>query len=234
MDKTTILLVDDHHVVRQGLRALLEAEPDLSVVGEAADGLEVANLVERLQPNVLVLDLVMPSLNGLEVTRHVRQHFAETRVVILSMYANEAYVLQALRNGADGYVLKDATATELVHAVREAAAGRRYLSPPLSERAIEAYVEKTQTGTLDLYERLTTREREVLQLAAEGHSNPQVAARLTISPRTAETHRANLMRKLGLETQTDLVRYAVRQGLLPADVPLEEQREKRAKPQKKK
>jgi len=234
MDETTVLLVDDHHVVRQGLRALLEAEPDFSVVGEAADGLEVANLVERLKPNVLVLDLMMPSLNGLEVTRHIRQHFAETRVVILSMYANEAYVLQALRNGADGYVVKDATATELVHAVREAAAGRRYLSAPLSENAIEAYVHKAQSATLDFYETLTPREREVLQLAAEGHSNPQVAARLTISPRTAETHRANVMRKLGLKTQTDLVRYAVRQGLLPADMPLEEQREKRAKPQKKK
>jgi DNA-binding NarL/FixJ family response regulator len=234
MGTTTILLVDDHHVVREGLRVLLEAEPDLSVVGEAADGLEVAKLVERLQPNVMVVDLMMPGLNGLEVTRHVRQHFTETRVVILSMYANEAYVLQALRNGADGYVLKDATATELVRAVREAAAGRRYLSPPLSERAIEAYVHKAQTATPDVYETLTTREREVLQLAAEGHRNPQIAARLMISPRTAETHRTNLMRKLGLNTQTDLVRYAVRQGLLPADAPLEEQREKRAKPQKKK
>ncbi len=217
MGKTTILLVDDHHVVRQGLRALLEAEPDLSVVGEAADGLEVAKLVERLKPNVLVLDLMMPSLNGLEVTRHVRQRFTETRVVMLSMYANEAYVLQALRNGADGYVVKDATATELVRAVREAAAGRRYLSPPLSERAIEAYVEKTHTGTLDLHERLTTREREVLQLAAEGSSNPQIAARLVISPRTAETHRANLMRKLGLNTQTDLIRYAMQRGILPTE-----------------
>lgn len=217
MGKTTILLVDDHHVVRQGLRVLLEAEPDFSVVGEAADGLEVAKLVERLKPNVLVLDLMMPSLNGLEVTRHVRQRFTQTRVVILSMYANEAYVLQALRNGADGYVVKDATATELVRAVREAAAGRRYLSPPLSERAIEAYVEKTQTGTLDLYERLTTREREVLQLAAEGSSNPQIAARLVISPRTAETHRANLMRKLGLNNQTDLIRYAMQRGILPTE-----------------
>ena len=234
MNKTTILLVDDHPVVRQGLRVLLEAEPDLSVVGEAADGLEVAKLVEDLQPKVMVLDLVMPSLNGLEVTRHVRQHFAETRVVILSMYANEAYVLQALRNGADGYVLKDATGTELVRAVREVAAGRRYLSAPLSERAIEAYVQKAQTATLDIHETLTTREREVLQLAAEGHKNPLIAARLGISPRTAETHRANLMRKLGLNTQTDLVRYAVRQGLLPADAPLEEQRGKRAIPQKKK
>ncbi len=217
MDETTVLLVDDHHVVRQGLRALLEAEPDLSVVGEAADGLEVAKLVEHLKPNVLVLDLVMPSLNGLEVTRHVRQHFPETRVVILSMYANEAYVLQALRNGADGYVLKDATATELVQAVREAAAGRRYLSAPLSERAIEAYVQKTQPGTLDVHETLTTREREVLQLAAEGYKNPQIAARLGISPRTAETHRANLMRKLGLNTQTDLIRYAMQRGILPME-----------------
>ncbi|MFQ5898621.1 MAG: response regulator [Candidatus Methylomirabilia bacterium] len=217
MSKTTILLADDHHVVRQGLRALLEAEPEFSVVGEAADGLEVPELVERLKPKVLVLDLMMPGLDGLEVTRRVRQRSAQTRIVILSMYANEAYVLQALRNGAAGYVLKDATAAELVQAVREAAAGRRHLSRPLSERAIEAYVWKAHTATLDLYEPLTTREREVLHLAAEGYSNPQIAARLLISPRTAETHRANLMRKLRLNTQTDLIRYAMRRGILPME-----------------
>lgn len=217
MSRTTIVLADDHHVVRQGLRALLEAEADFSVVGEAADGLEVVGLVEHLKPNVLVLDLMMPSLNGLEVTRQVCQRSPKTRVVILSMYANEAYVLEALRNGAAAYVLKEASSSDLVQAVREVAAGRRYLSPPLSERAIEAYVQKAKAAPLDRYETLTTCEREVLQLAAQGYSNPEIATRLGISPRTAETHRANLMRKLGLQTQTDLVRYALRRGIIPME-----------------
>ncbi len=130
------------------------------------------------------------------------------------MHAAEAYVLEALRNGAAGYVLKDASAADLVRAVREAVAGRHYLSPPLSELAIEAYLQKAQEATLDLYETLTTREREVLQLAAEGHSNPEIAERLVISPRTVETHRANLMRKLGLQSQADLIRYALQRRII--------------------
>lgn len=211
---TTIVLADDHHVVRQGLRVLLEAEPNFSVVGEAAEGLAVIEMVERLKPNVVIVDVMMPGVNGLEVTRQVRQRSPETRVVILSMYANEAYVLEALRIGAAGYVLKGADAAELIQAVREVAAGRRYLSPPLTDHAIEAYVEKAQAAPLDRYEMLTTREREVLHLAAEGYSHSETAARLGISPRTAETHRANLMRKLGLKTKTDLVRYAFRRGIL--------------------
>lgn len=211
---TTIVLADDHHVVRQGLRVLLEAEPNFSVVGEAAEGLAVIEMVGRLKPNVLIADVMMPGVNGLEVTRQVRQRSPETRVVILSMYADEAYVLEALRIGAAGYVLKGANAAELIQAVREVAAGRRYLSPPLTDHAIEAYVRKAQAVPLDRYETLTTREREVLHLAAEGCSHSETAARLGISPRTAETHRGNLMRKLGLKTQTDLVRYAFRRGIL--------------------
>ena len=217
MSMTTIVLADDHHVVRQGLRSLLEAEPDFSVVGETGDGLEAAQLVERLQPDVLVLDLMMPGLNGLEVTRQVSQRSPQTHVVILSMHANEAYVLETLRAGAAAYVLKESTSAELVRAVREAVAGRRYLSPPLSERAIEAYMQKAESTALDPYETLTAREREVLHLVAEGHTNAEIAARLFISRRTVETHRANLMRKLGLRTQTDLISYALRRGILPME-----------------
>ena len=217
MSRTTIMLADDHPVVRQGLRALLEAEQDFTVVGEAADGLEVAGLVERLRPNVLVLDLMLPGLGGIEVTRQICHRFPQTRVVILSMYANEAYVLEALRNGAAGYVIKEASAAQLVQAVREVSAGRRYLSPPLSENAIEAYIQKAQATPLDLYETLTTREREVLHLAATGNSNIEIADRLGISSRTAETHRANLMRKLGLHSQTELIRYAMRRGIIPSE-----------------
>jgi DNA-binding NarL/FixJ family response regulator len=217
MSRTTIVLADDHTVVRQGLRAVLEAEPGFSVIGEVDNGLDVAKTMERLKPDVLIVDLMMPGLGGLEVTRQIPQCSPQTRVIVLSMYANEAYVLEALRNGASGYVVKDASAEDLRHAIREVVAGRRYLSPPLSELAIEAYVQKAKAAPLDPYETLTTREREVLHLAAEGHTNTEIAARLFISPRTVETHRAHLMRKLDLHSQTDLIRYALRRGILPPE-----------------
>jgi len=193
---------------------LLEGESGFSVVGEASDGIETVKMIERLRPNVLLLDLMMPGLSGLEVTRQVCQRCPQTRTLILSMHANEAYVLEALRNGATGYALKDASAADLVQAVHEVAAGRRYLSPPLSERAIETYVEKAKAAPPDAYETLTTREREVFQLAAQGLGNPEIASRLGVSPRTVETHRANLMRKLSLHSQTELVRYAIQRGII--------------------
>jgi DNA-binding NarL/FixJ family response regulator len=217
MGTITIGLADDHHVVRQGLRALLQAEPDLSIVGEAADGREALSMVERLKPDVLIVDVMMPGLNGLEVTRHLKEASSKTRVIVLSMYTNEAYVMEALRNGALGYVLKESKASDLLHAIREVAAGRHYLSPPLSERAIEHYIQRSKETSLDLYDTLTTREKEVLQLAAEGHTNAEIAAHLFISPRTAETHRVHLMGKLRLHGQTDLIRYAIKRGILPLE-----------------
>jgi len=214
---TTILLADDHQIVRQGLRALLEAERGFQVVGEAGDGLEAVHHVEQLNPKVLVLDLMMPGLNGLDVVRQIKKRSPETQIVILSMYANEAYVLEALSNGASAYVLKDSSSADLVLAVREAAAGRRYLSPPLSARAIEVYQEKAKAATLDKYETVTAREREVLHLGAEGLTNAEIASRLGISARTAETHRSNLMHKLDLHTQSDLIRFALRRGIIPME-----------------
>jgi two-component system, NarL family, response regulator NreC len=218
MSMTTILLADDHQVVREGFRALLKSEPDFKIVGEAGDGIETVRLAEQLRPAVVVADVMMPSLNGLEVTRQIVHRLPDTKVVLLSMHADEGYVVQALHNGASAYVLKDASSAELVRAVRESIAGRRYLSPPLSEMAIRTYMEKTRdTIRQDLYETLTDREREVLQQVAEGHTNSAIAARLHLSPRTVETHRANLMHKLSLGSQADLVRYAVGRGMVSMD-----------------
>lgn len=210
-----ILLADDHHIVRQGLKALLEGEPRFRLVGEAGDGIEAVRLAERLKPDVLITDVMMPGLNGLEVTRQVTKSLPRTRVVILSMYTDDAYVFEALRNGALGYVLKGSQTSDLVKAVLEVAAGRRYLSPPLSERSLEDYLRKMESAPHDPYELLTAREREVLQMAAEGRTSVEIASRLFISPRTAEGHRANLMRKLGLQNHTDLVLFAVKKGILP-------------------
>lgn len=215
MTTATIVLAEDHLVVRQGLRALLEAEPGFSVVGETSDGLRVVELVGHLAPDVLVLDLVLPGLGGLDITREVTRRFPRTRVVILSMHSSDAYVLQALTHGAAAYVLKESSAADLRRAIREVRAGRRYLSPPLSEEGIEAYLARARTAEVDIYETLTTREREVLHLAAEGLSNPAIAERLGIGTRTAETHRAHVMQKLGLRSRTDLIVYALRRGLIP-------------------
>ena len=217
MNTITIVLADDHEVVRLGLRALLENEPDLQIIGEASDGLQTIDIVKRLNPDVLILDLMMPGVNGIEVTWQVKKHSPLTRVIILSMYSNEAYVLETLRKGAEGYVLKDSTGSDLVKAVREVVAGRRYLSPPLSEHVIDTYMQLAKATTLDPYETLTPREREVLHMAAHGHTNVEIADRLSISPRTVEIHRANMMDKLGLRNQTGLIRYAIQRGILPIE-----------------
>ena len=214
----SIVLADDHPVVRRGLQSLLESEPDLCVKGEAGDGLETVRLAESLHPDVLVLDLMMPGLTGLQVLRIVRQRSPQTRVVVLSMHSNNAFIAEALKNGATGYVLKGCTEENLLRAVREAAAGRRFLSPPVTEIAIDAYIEQTTAGPFDPHETLTTREREVLQLVAEGKTSSDIAARLHLSQRTVENHRAHLMQKLGLENQSELVRYALRRGTLPSQV----------------
>jgi DNA-binding NarL/FixJ family response regulator len=214
--ETRVLLAEDHRVVRQGLRAMLEAEPGFRVVGEAGNGIEASRLVERLRPDVLVLDLMIPGLNGLEVTRQVRKKGA-TQVVILSMHADEAYVVEALKNGAAAYVLKDSSYEELLKAIREAAAGRRYLSPPLSSAAVEAYAASSAGGIAGPYGSLSGREREVFQLAAEGHTNVDIGKKLFISSRTVEIHRAKMMRKLGLRNHADLIRYALKRGILPND-----------------
>ncbi len=212
-----ILLADDHAIVRQGLRVLLESEGNFKVVGEAGDGLETIEMVKKLKPDVVVLDVMMPNLNGLEAARQLSKQFPRTKIIILSMYDDEGFVLEALGNGAAGYVLKDSTSKDLVSAINEVVAGRRYLSPPLSDRAIAAYQQFAHSGTFDKYDTLTTREREVLQLTVEGRTNGEIAGTLKISVRTAETHRANLMKKLNIHAQADLIRYAIKRGIISMD-----------------
>jgi two-component system response regulator NreC len=212
-----IVLADEHEVVRNGLRVLLEAESNFRVVGEAADGLEAVRLVERMKPDILVTDLKLSGMDGIEVTRQVFKRSPKTGIVILSMCENECDVLEALRAGAKAYVLKDSTSHRLVHAINEVAIGHHYLSPPFSEKAIEAYMQKTKTAVLEPHDSLTMREREVLEMVAKGYTNAKIAAQLFISPRTVETHRANVMRKLNLDNHIQLIHYVVKQGLLVQD-----------------
>lgn len=211
---TRILLADDQQVVRQALRCLLERETDLRVVGETSDGLEVVPLAERLRPDVLVTDVAMPGLYGLEVTRRVRDTVPSTGVVILSRYPQEWYVTEALRRGALGFVVKQSDAAELLRAVRAVARGRPYIGAPLSDDPVDVWMGRARRASADPYDTLTSREREILQLVAEGYSSTAIARRLAISARTVEAHRANVMHKLRLRNRAGLIRYALSRGVL--------------------
>ena len=211
--KIRVVLADDHPVVREGVRTLLADEPDVEVVGQAESGDEVLPLVDRLHPDIVVLDLMMPGRSGLDLIGEVIRRAGGTRVLVLSMHDSEPYVLEALRRGATGYALKQAPPAEVVRAVRAVGAGHHYLSPTLSERAIQAYAGGASEMS-DPYETLTTREREVLRLVAEGQTNAAIGERLFISTRTVESHRARALKKLGLRTSADVVRYALRRGIL--------------------
>jgi two-component system response regulator NreC len=213
MSKARVLLVEDHVVVRQGLKALFADEPDVEIVGEADDGRAALRYVSELQPDVVLIDISMPGMNGIEATRQIRQNYPDVKVVILSMHSNEEYVFQVLRVGASGYVLKQSDSSEVLTAIRAALAGGSFLSPPISRAVIDDYVRRAeargQGNDLDL---LTPREREVLQLLAEGLSNREIAEQLSISVKTVETHRSNMMSKLGVSSKTELVKYALRKG----------------------
>jgi len=214
---TTILLADDHAVVRQGLKSLLEDESDFTVVGEAGSGLDAIHMCSELKPDILVLDVMMDDISGIEVARQVSETLPQTAIVILSMYGDKKHVLEALQAGARAYVVKKSVSQELVQAVREALVGRRYLGRSLADVLVDAYLEKVESDPSDPYDTLSNREREVLHLAAHGHTNAEIAERLCISRRTVETHRANAMRKLNLGNQTELLRYALQRGILPQD-----------------
>jgi two-component system response regulator NreC len=210
-----LLLADDHGVVRRGLRALLESEPDLQIVAEAADGLEAVRLCEEHDPDLVILDLGMPKLNGIDVAARTQKLKRPPAVIILSMHADESYIIRALAAGARGYLLKDATDEDLLPAVRSVMAGKPYLSPAVTGVLVEDYVRQLQArGLTDSYHLLTDREKEVLQLLAEGRSNKDVATQLNVGLSTVETHRSNLMQKLNLHNTAEIVLYAVRKGII--------------------
>lgn len=210
-----ILLADDHGIVRRGLKSLLESQPGLSVIGEAADGLEALRLCSELAPDLLIIDISMPLMNGIEVASRAQKLEAAPAVIILSMHADESYIMRALAAGARGYLVKDATDEDLIPAVRAVAAGKPFFSPTVAAVLMEDYVRQLRArGLSDSYELLTDREREILQLLAEGRSNKEVAALLDVGLSTVETHRANLMQKLNLHNTAEIVLYAVRKGII--------------------
>jgi DNA-binding NarL/FixJ family response regulator len=209
MKRIRILLADDHAVVRQGFRMILAAHPDMEIVGEAGNGREAVELAERLKPEVVVMDVSMPELNGIEATRRLAASLPHTRVLALSMHKDSVYVREILRAGARGYLLKDSVADDLVSAVRAVASGEGYLSPQVSNAVLDDY-RRHVTNPIDL---LTSREREVLQMLAEGKTNKEIAGVLNLSAYTVEAHRGRVMEKLNVHTIADLVRFAVRNGL---------------------
>jgi len=215
MSQVRIFLADDHTVMRGGIRLVLERQPDLHVVGEASDGRETVNAVERLHPDVVVMDIAMPNLNGIEATRQILANGVAVSIVVLSMHSDEEYVLRALKAGARGYLLKESAEADLIAAVRAVIGGKSFFSPAVSRLLVEDYVRQLQDRDIeDSYELLTTRERETLQLVAEGKSNKDIANLLNLSVYTVETHRSNIMEKLNLHGVPELILYAVRKGVI--------------------
>ena len=213
--KIRILLADDHTLIRRGLRLLIEQQPELSVVGEAEDGRQAVSQAAQLKPDVAVLDIGMPNLNGIEAAKQISDSDTKTSIVILSMYSDETYILRALKAGARGYLLKDSAEADLVRAIKSVAEGKSFFSPTVSRVLLDDYVQKLKrTGGENSYDLLTAREREVLQLVAEGKSNKEVADLLNLSVYTVETHRSNIMEKLNLKGVPELILYAVRKGII--------------------
>ncbi len=213
--KIRVLLADDHTILRAGLRMMLNAQPDIEVVGEASDGRQALAEALRLQPDVVLMDITMPELNGIEATRQIKRALESTRVLILTMHENEEYLFQVLRAGASGYILKEAADTELISAIRVVYSGRFYMSPSAQTMMVGDYLLRVRSGEeRDSYSALTEREREILKLVAEGLTNNQIAERLFISPKTVDTHRTHIMDKLNLHSRAELVKYAMRRGLL--------------------
>jgi two-component system response regulator NreC len=218
MSKIRVLVVDDHTIVREGIRLLLEGSPDIEVVGEAAEGKAALSEVRTLQPDVVLMDITMPGMSGLEATRQIKAQWPEVQVLALTMHENEEYFFQILHAGASGYVLKGASSAELLSAIRAAARGDVFLHPSLARKLVGDYLRRVGVGEEQpSFDRLTPREKEVLTLIAEGYTNREIAERLVISPSTVQTHRARIMEKLNLQNRTELIKYAIRRGLIDLD-----------------
>lgn len=213
MHPVKIILADDHKLVRQGMRALLDAQPELEVIGEAGDGQEALKLIDTLSPDIAFLDVMMPNLNGIEVAKIVRERKSKTKLIFLSMHANATYVVRALQSGALAYLLKDSDFSEILQAIHNVLEGRRYLSAAIADEVFEMLL-NSDVEKADSLDILSPREREILQLIAEGNTNASVAEKLSLSVRTVESHRAHIMAKLRFNSQADLVRYAMQQGLI--------------------
>ena len=210
-----IVLADDHTILREGLRALLTADPDFEIIGEAADGREAVRCVEKLGPDLLLMDLSMPRMSGMDAISEIKKRYHKTKIIALTVHKTEEYLLSTLQAGVDGYVLKDATHDELVMAIHSVMAGKRYLSPGISEKVIEGYLDGKEDGlAASSWQKLSQREREVLKLIAEGYKNKEIAEDLCISLKTVEKHRANLMKKLDLHNAAALTVYAMEKGLV--------------------
>jgi DNA-binding NarL/FixJ family response regulator len=219
-EQVKVLLVDDHAILREGVHALLAREPDITVVGEAGDGQEALEQVPRLRPDVVIMDIVMPRMNGLEATRLIKERYPGVRVLILSMYDDQEYVVQIIQAGASGYVLKRVVTEDLVRAIREVHAGESFLYPPIAAKLIGDYLRVTagEHGVASgAGEVITAREREVLRLIADGNSSQEIADKLGLSRKTVDSHRANAMRKLDLHDVTEVVKYAIRTGMITLD-----------------
>jgi DNA-binding NarL/FixJ family response regulator len=215
MPPIRILLADDHAIVRDGLRSLLERQPDMTIVGEAEDGRETVRLAEEHSPDIVIMDIAMPNMNGIEATRRIVAANPSAGVVILSMHQDESYVLRSLKAGARGYLLKDSIRGDVIEAIRSVAHGRSFLTKKVSKLLQEDYVRQMERmGVEDSYDLLTAREREILQLVAEGRTNKEVANELNIGVTTVETHRTHILQKLGLHSVPELILYAVRKGII--------------------
>lgn len=216
--RITVYVADDHAIVRDGLKVLLNEQPDIEVVGDASDGRETVRQVLELEPDLVLMDINMPELNGIEATRQIVENCPSTQVVILSMYATQEHIFRALKAGARGYLLKESAGIEVVKAVREVISGKRYLSEKISDEVIDEYIRlRDQTDEEDLLSRLSPREREVLQLVVEGKSSAEIAATLYLSPKTVETYRSRLMQKLEIHDIPGLVKFAIQHGLTTLD-----------------
>jgi two-component system response regulator NreC len=213
--KIRILLADDHTILRAGLKMMLNAQPDMEIVGEAQDGRQAMQEAQRLQPDIVLMDITMPDMNGIEATKQIKKLLPEIKILILTMHEHDEYIFQALRAGASGYMLKEAADTELISAIHIIQSGQFYLSPTAQSVMVGDYLQRLRTGEdKDSYSSLTEREREILKLVAEGYTNNQIAERLVISPKTVDTHRTHIMDKLNLHSRAELVKYAMRRGLL--------------------